>query len=178
MSAESPMSVGPWDTSPLSVHARWPGLRGRILQNKIRENPCSENRAHPAVVRQAARRWRRTTLAATREEHPFSAGRRRRTQSAYRGTRYQTWVPQRSDGSAQHPRRHLRSGGDGFPLRRRSHPGRGLLRRLRRLPRRHETEEARHAPALQPGVSHLEWRLDGCDIVGRADFARCPRPST
>ena len=31
------MSVGPRDTSPLSVHARWPGLRGRILQNKIRE---------------------------------------------------------------------------------------------------------------------------------------------
>ena len=31
------MSVGRWDTSPLSVHARWPGLRGLILQNKIRE---------------------------------------------------------------------------------------------------------------------------------------------
>ena len=31
------MSVGPWDTSPLSVHARWPGLRGLILQNKIRD---------------------------------------------------------------------------------------------------------------------------------------------
>ena len=31
------MSVGPRDTSPLSVHARWPGVRGRILQNKIRE---------------------------------------------------------------------------------------------------------------------------------------------
>ena len=40
---------------------------------------------------------------------------------------------------------------------------------LRRLPRRHETEEARDAPALQPGVSHVEWRLDGCDIVKRAD---------
>ena len=31
------MSVGPWDTSQLSVHARWPSLRGRILQNKINE---------------------------------------------------------------------------------------------------------------------------------------------
>ena len=100
MSAESPMSVGPWDTPPLSVHARWPGLRGRILQNKIRETYVRKNGAHPAVVRQAARRWRRATLAATREEHPFSAGRSRRIQRVYRGTRYQARVPQRSVGSA------------------------------------------------------------------------------
>ena len=39
----------------------------------------------------------------------------------------------------------------------------GLQRRQRRLPRRHETEEARHASALQPSVSHVEWLLDGCD---------------
>ena len=49
-------------------------------------------------------------------------------------------------GSAQHPRGQLRSGGDGFPLRRRSHPGRGVPRRPRRLPGRHGTEGARHAP--------------------------------
>ena len=29
---------------------------------------------------------------------------------------------------------------------------------------------------LQPSVSHLEWRLDGCDIVGRADPTHRPRP--
>ena len=134
----------------------WP--QGLNLAEQDPRNLCSENRAHPAVVRQAARRWRRATLAATREEHPFSGGRRRRILSAYRGKWYQARIPQRSGGSAQHPRGHLRTGGDGFPLRRRSDPGRGLVRRLRRLPRRPETSEARHARALQPSVRHVEWR--------------------
>ena len=82
----------------------WP--QGPNLAEQDPRNLCSENRAHPAVVRQAARRWRRATLAATREEHPFSAGRRRRIQSAYLGTRCQARVPQRSGGSAQHLRKH------------------------------------------------------------------------
>ena len=36
MLAESSMSLGSWDTSPLSVRARWLDLGVRILQNKIR----------------------------------------------------------------------------------------------------------------------------------------------
>ena len=44
MSAEFSKSVGPRDTSPLSVHARWPGPRGRILQDKIRETHFRKTR--------------------------------------------------------------------------------------------------------------------------------------
>ena len=53
--------------------------------------------------------------------------------------------------------------------RRSTHRGRmcGVSPHIGRLPGRQGTEEARHAPALQPGVGHVEWRLDGCDFVGR-----------
>ena len=152
----------------------WP-QRPHLAEQDPR-NPCSENRAHPAVVRPAARRWKRATLAATREEHPFSAGRRRRMQSAVvehgikPGSRNEAVAVPNTVAHICGREVTVSCFVGGATLVEAFHAACADFREGIK------TKEARHARALQQSVSHGEWRLDGCDIVGRADPARRPRP--
>ena len=159
------MSVGPWDTSPLSLHARWPGLRGRILQNKIRETyvrktghvlPWFDKPPDDLGVPRLHRHERnfRFQLAAVDDYKALIV-----EHGAKLGSRNEAVAMSNTLADICGREVTVFHFVGGATLVEAFHAAYADFQEDMKQ------KKARHARAPQPGVSHVEWRLDGCDIV-------------